>query len=170
MYWKYLSQHIPSTIKFLKAMHDPYILMKFSSLFVSFKREDTMRFFQEMAFLLLPLLVAGQEVTLKFLCLASCWLWMFYLWCRSCGYLYMIKTIFIELYRRGTEDSWILLRSGNAMSLDNVRWVSTQIHQGLAWKLYLGCMNHGENLHFLASWRCPKCHFHLIFIQHGRAF
>ena len=132
MYWKYLSPHIPSTIKFLNALHNPYILGKFSSLFVSFKREDTMRFFQELAFLLLPLLVAGQAVTLIFLCLASCYLLMFYLWCRSCGYLYMIKTIFIELYRRGTEDSWILLRSGNATSLDNVRWVSTHIWHCLA--------------------------------------
>ena len=56
-------------------MLNPYILRKFSSLFASFKREDTMTFFQEMAFLLLPLLVGGKiipSVTQKFLRLDSC--------------------------------------------------------------------------------------------------
>ena len=61
--------------KIFIAMHNPYILGRFSSLFVSFKREATMRFFQEIALLLLPLLVAGKilpSVTQKFLRLASC--------------------------------------------------------------------------------------------------
>ena len=63
-------------------MNNTYILGRISSLFVSFKIEDTMKFFQEVAFLLLPLLAVGQipfdEVTMKFLHLASCELSMFH--------------------------------------------------------------------------------------------
>ena len=58
------------------AVHNTYILGSISSLSVSFKIEDTMRIFKEIAFLLLPLLVVGQiwdeRVTLKFLGLPFC--------------------------------------------------------------------------------------------------
>ena len=95
-----------------------------------------MRFFHEIAFLLMPLLVVGQlglelEVgTLKFLPLASCYLSMFFV-----PVLLLFahdNTLFIQLYRTGMEASWILQRNGNATSLDNARCVSTHIQQGLA--------------------------------------
>ena len=54
-------------------MLNTYILGRLSSLAVIFTIEDTMRLFLEIAFLLLPLLVIGQDkVALKFLFLASC--------------------------------------------------------------------------------------------------
>ena len=49
--------------------------------------------------------------------------------CKPCVNLHMMYSRFIDLYRRGTEESWILPRNGNATSLDNVRWVSTHIQR-----------------------------------------
>ena len=59
--------------KMVIAMLNTYILGRLSSLAVIFTIEDAMRLFLEIAFLLLPLLVIGQDkVALKFLFLASC--------------------------------------------------------------------------------------------------
>ena len=151
MYWKYASPYIPSIINFYNNAQPLYIEKILFTLCQFQERRHhevlsrngipasaTSRRRENYSF-------SNSEIFASWFLLALDGLFLVPVFC---FFLYMIKTIFIELYRRGTERSWILLRNWNAMSGDSAMWVLTHIQQGLVWNIFQLPIEGDENAIF----------------------